>query len=378
MNQNHKRIGKESIRINGLPFACEKCVLPKGGAGVNFFHNGNSGKICNFCSEHQEPTFLGEERLICDLNLDTNEQIGITVSGGKDSLYVWMKLVDLLGSNRVIAFNHRKVGLVHPIAEENLARAEKILGSKLIQFSDAKMLPRFHKNLSALLANPDPAMVRVALCAGCRFGISGEMFALGEERDITKFVSAASYLELAPFKAAIMKSKGNGDEKTGLLKGVKENPLYYHSDNIQTIMQDDRHCHKTQLSGKKSFDLYPQIQYFDFDRYVPNVPSQYEAAVKERLNWHRPERSWHFDCLIESFKDIFYYGTLGYTETDYNLSAMVRHKLLSRNEAERQLLEYRKKLINSEEEIAELMNKLGVKSLIPQMENFYQNSVFLS
>lgn len=364
--------------VSGLPFACEICVLPKGCAGVKFSYNGNGGKVCDFCSEHQEPSFLGDEQLVCDLDLGIGEQVGITVSGGKDSMYVWMRLVDLLGPDKVVAFNHRKVGLVHPIAEDNLARAEKVLGSELVQFSDTKMLPRFRKNLSALLANPDPAMVRVALCAGCRFGISGKMFALGEKRGIAKFVSAASYLELAPFKAAIMRSKGNGDEKAGLLRGIEENPLYCHSDNIQTVMLDDRHCHKTQLAGGESFDLYPQIQYFDFDRYIPNIPSQYEAAVKERLDWRRPERSWHFDCLIESFKDIFYYGALGYTETDYNLSAMVRHGLLSRDKAINQLLKYRTKLINSREEIIELMDKLGVKSLTSQMEDFYQNSVFLS
>ena len=377
---NISTIEKEKVEavIESLPLACEKCVLPKGCAGVNFSHyNDNGETICNFCSEHQEPSFLGSEQLVRDLSLGAGEQIGITVSGGKDSMYVWMKLVDLLGSDKVVAFNHHKVGLVHPIAEENLVQAEKILGSELVQFSDTEMLPRFRKNLAALLANPDPAMIRVALCAGCRFGISGEMFALGKKRNIAKFVSAASYLELAPFKAAIMKSKGGSDERIGLSKGLEENPLYCHGDNIQIIMLDDRHCHKAQLANGRSFDLYPQIQYFDFDRYVPNIPSRYEAAVKKKLAWRRPERSWHFDCLIESFKDVFYYGTLGYTETDYNLSAMVRYGLLSRDEAINQLRKHRTKLINSKGEIIELMNKLGVEHLTSQMEDFYQNSIFL-
>ena len=106
------------------------------------------------------------------------------------------------------------------------------------------------------------------------------MFTLGEKKNITKFVNAASYLELAPFKAAIMKLKGHGDERTGLLKGIEENPLYRHDDNIQTIMLDDCHCHKTQLAGGNSFDLYPQIQYFDFDRYAPNIPHNTRQLLK--------------------------------------------------------------------------------------------------
>lgn len=367
---------KDKIII-GLPLGCGKCVLPKGYAGA-VFHSINSETVCNFCIEHQERKFLGDKQLICDLNLDADERVGVTVSGGKDSLYAWMWLVDRLGSERVVAFNHRKVGLVHPIAEDNLRRAAKILNSEFVKFSDTEMLPRFRKNLAALLANPDPAIVRAALCAGCRTGISGKMFALGKSKSITKFVNAASYLELAPFKAAHMKTKGDGNEKLGLLKGLKENPLYDHGDSIQTIMMDDDHCHKTQLAGGKSFELYPEIRYFDFDQYIPNIPSQYETAVRRRLGWNRPERSWHFDCLVESFKDVFYYGTLGYTETDYKLSAMIRHGLLSRDEATVRLLSARKKLIDNKEKTIELMKQLGVGHLISQMENFYKNSRFLS
>ncbi|MBU3924988.1 hypothetical protein KJ854_03555 [Patescibacteria group bacterium] len=352
-------------------------MLPKGYAGA-VFHSINSETVCNFCIEHQERKFLGDKQLICDLNLDADERVGVTVSGGKDSLYAWMWLVDRLGSERVVAFNHRKVGLVHPIAEDNLRRAAKILNSEFVKFSDTEMLPRFRKNLAALLANPDPAIVRAALCAGCRTGISGKMFALGKSKSITKFVNAASYLELAPFKTALMKTKGDGNEKLGLLKGLKENPLYDHGDSIQTIMMDDDHCHKTQLAGWKSFELYPEIRYFDFDQYIPNIPSQYETAVRRRLGWNRPERSWHFDCLVESFKDVFYYGTLGYTETDYKLSAMIRHGLLSRDEAMDQLLIARKELIDNKEKTIELMKQLGVGHLISQMENFYKNSRFLS
>lgn len=134
----------------------------------------------------------------------------------------------------------------------------------------------------------------------------------------------------------------------------------------------------SQLAGGKSFKLYPEIRYFDFDQYIPNIPSQYEAAIRRRLSWNRPKRSWHFDCLAESCKDVFYYGALGYTETDYKLSAMVRHGLLSRNEAMDQLLIARKELIDSKEKTIELMRQLGIEHLIFQMENFYRNSHFLS
>ena len=175
-----------------------------------------------------------------------------------------------------------------------------------------------------------------------------------------------------------MKAKGGGDERQGLLVGLKENPLYNHDDNIEVIMLEDEHCHKTKLTGGGSFKLYPDIRYFDFDKYFPNTPDQSETAVRERLDWNRPERSWHFDCLIEQFKDLFYYGLLGYTETDYHLSAMVRHRLITRDEAISRLIDARGKVINSREEIFGLMNQLGIDYLVSEVAEFYENSPFLS
>ncbi|MFH1392740.1 MAG: hypothetical protein ABIG90_03700 [bacterium] len=362
---------------HGLPIGCSKCVIPENYAGARFYSVDNN-PTCNFCLNHQEREFLGEQQLIADLSLEDEEQVGVTVSGGKDSLYTWMWLVDNLGPEKVVAFNHNKIGFVHPLAQENLKRSEKILGSELMQFHDEKMLPRFRNNLAALLSRPDSAMVRVALCAGCRIGISGKMFELGKNKNISKFVSSASYLELAPFKAALMKAKSDGSEKEGLLIGLNENPLYNQGDSLEAIMIDDEHCHETQLSGKKGFRLYPEIRYFDFTDYIPNIPSKYEKIVKERLGWQRPERSWHFDCMIESFKDLFYYGILGYTETDFKLSSMIRYNLISREEAIKQLLEARRKIINSREGIFSLMQDLGVRGLISQVNDFYRNSSFLS
>lgn len=217
--------------------------------------------------------FLGADQLIKDLNLRGKEQVGVTVSGGKDSLDTWMWLVDNLGPEKVVAFNHQKAGLVHPTAAEN--------------------------------------------------------------------------------------------------------PLYDHDDNLQVIMLEDEHCHKVQLTGGGSFSLYPGVRYFDFDQYFPNIPDETELKVKERLGWQRPARSWHFDCLIEQFKDLFYYGLLGYTETDYYLSAMIRHGLISREEAVARLMEMRTEVINSQGAIFELMGQLGVDHLIPQVTEFYESSPFL-
>lgn len=363
----------------GLPIGCDSCVLPVGYAGTEFIQSTEGSTICNYCTDHREPVFLGFDQLIKDLDLQSGEKVGVTVSGGKDSIWMWMKLVDILGSEKVTAFNHHKAGLVHPLAEENVQKAKEILHTDLVMVSDEDMHTRFKKNLEVLLGNPDPAMIRVALCVGCRYGITGAMYAEGKKLGINKFMSAASYLELAPFKSCLMKMKGSGDEHLGLEVGLKESPEYsWSNENLIYIRRDDAHCYKTELSGRKSMSMYPNVHILDLDTYVPNIPSRNEEEVKERIGWRRPARSWHFDCQIESFKDVFYYGTLGYTETDFNLSAMVRHGLISREEALKNIYSAREEIVNGKENIFELMELLGVGKLKDKMNSFYEHSKFLS
>lgn len=159
--------------------------------------------------------------------------------------------------------------------------------------------------------------------------------------------------------------------------GLRENPGYDHGDNLWVIETDDRHDQKRKLAGGRSRSLYPSVEFLDFDNYFPNVPNERETLVSDRLQWRRPRRSWHFDCLIEDFKDVLYYGLLGYTETDYYLSAQVRHGLLDRNAAVSALLRARDVVIRGLGDTLALMDKLGLEHLQDRMREFYFSSPFL-
>ena len=149
---------------------------------------------------------------------------------------------------------------------------------------------------------------------------------------------------------------------------------------MDVIMLEDEHCHKTQLTGGGVYRLYPDVRFFDFDSYFPNDPDLYAKSVRERFGWKAPAdgRDWHFDCLIEPFKDLFYYGTLGYTEMDYRLSAMVRFGLIDRSEAINQLMVARRGAVGGCEKMFNLMENLGVGNLINRVNDFYKSSTFLS
>jgi len=68
---------------------------------------------------------------------------------------------------------------------------------------------------------------------------------------------------------------------------------------------------------------------------------------------------------------------LGYTETDYNLSAMIRYNLITLESAKQQLLKSRREIVEGKEDVFKLMEQLEVGHLIPSMNSFFMSSPFL-
>lgn len=326
---------------------------------------------CKFCQNFEAPSFLGKERLIADLALAPDEQVGITVSGGKDSIYMWAKLCEMLGADHVVAFHHHKVGLTHPYASENIMEAKRRLGSRLVIVEDHEMLQHFRRNLRGLLEDPRPEIVRMVLCTGCRYGITRALYLEGGRLGIRKFLSGASYLELAPFKEELIEDAEAVDNYLTM------NPVYAYGDNIKKIRRDSGLKYKNNLSHAQGIGHLGDVALYDFDHYFPNHPERTERYVIAHMGWKRPERSWHFDCVVEMFKDVFYYGLLGYTESDFKLSAMVRHHLLTREEADHQLAVWNHRLANSLPSVLALLDSVGCSDLKPAMKSFFIKAPYL-
>lgn len=352
---------------------CNSCVLPVRYEQADF----KKGK-CMYCRNFEAKTFKGADALVKELDLKEKERIGITVSGGKDSIYMWGELVDLLGADRVVAFTYYKDKLSSPVALENVYKAQKVLGSKLIQINDEDSIKYFRHNLKVLLNKPDPAAVRVLLCVGCRYGITENLYKRGEEMGIQKFVSGASYLELAPFKEELLKAKSeNGDIDEGLEKIIAERPDLDWRENLDRIRRDQKYKYKNNDSLENNFQKGYKYKLFDFDDYFENVPNETEKEVQRRYDWKKTNRSWHFDCRIEDLKDVFYFGMLGYTEFDFKCSAMVRYHLISREEAMNQLYQQAIDIRNSYPRMVELLKELDAQDCIEDLKEFYKTAKFL-
>jgi hypothetical protein len=338
----------------------------------------HGGGVCPFCREFHAKTFRGAEALKRDLALQPGERVGITVSGGKDSTYMWGVLTDLLGADAVQAFTYFKPGVSSDVALANVKKAARVLGSEPVIVSDSGVYDRFRRNLRIFLAHPDAASVRVLLCTGCRYGITENLYRRGAELGIYKYISGASYLELAPFKEDLLTAKGGGDIDAGLEAVIRAYPALDYGDNLMYIRRDQNFKYKNNDTLENNFGADYAFDLFDFDDYFPNDPAKIEAAVVERFDWKKTNRSWHFDCEIEDWKDVFYFGLLGYTELDFKLSTMVRYGLLTRDEALAAVAKQAAHLRDSLAERQEKLTALGLTDCAGALARFYEESPYLS
>jgi hypothetical protein len=357
-----------------LKIACRCCVLPAGYAGATF-----SGGVCNFCRKFRKRSFLGERAFRRALPADKEQLVGVFVSGGKDSGAALASVIEAVGPERTVAITSDKGRLVHPLARRNLDNLQKNTGCGFVRVPDPDFYPRFLKNLSAFLEGPDPAMLRAVLCAGCRHAISLKLLAEVAKHGINTVVNAASYLELAPFKSALMRENGNGDETNGLLLGLMENEQYRHDGNLEVIVRDHGLCHEKQFHTSLGCTRVGDINYVHYFDYVENDPRRVRQEVQAKLEFELPDgEDWHYDCLVEPFKDFLYYGLLGYTETDFHLCEMIRYKVISRTEALEALDAKRDAIVANVDGVIELAEKLGCHRNVPwQLHDFARNSPYL-
>ena len=346
-----------------------------------FFGGFDKAGTCRTCRTFVDKTtfFKGADALKRDVNLQPGEKLGVTVSGGKDSIYLWARMAEIFGADNVLAFCYYRPGITHPLAMENIRNTGRILGAEYFVYTDKTAYERLKINFRILLKNPQPAAVRVLLCSGCRYGITRTLHDMGAEKGITKYISGASYLELAPFKEEYLQAKSiHGDIDEGFENLLAEYPQLDFDDNLDVLRRDQRFKYKNNDTKDNNFRSGYDYELFDYDNYCENNPEEIEKYVVERFNWQKSDRSWHFDCKIEDFKDALYYGMLGYTECDFKYSAMVRYGLLTREESIRLTEEHHRSIRNGLSGLISKLYDMGLEELVPDLARFYAESAFLS
>ncbi len=343
---------------------CQKCIMPLSSPIVFL----NKAGECNFCSNHQEIGFLGEEELL--RVIESYRSIGeydciVNISGGRDSTFTLLKMAKDY-SLKVLAVNYENP-FTHPQAKKNIANAVRRLDVKLIQFSFKN--DRYEKvlrnNILTWFKNPATAMVPV-ICIGCKI-IWPRILKIAKERGVKLIVNGGNPYEYTSFKKELLGVRNSSAlEKTylwnivGLINESIRNLGYlnlrYLPITLKAFLFSNQYAIGSRVFGHgiRRIDLF---HYLEWDE------KMVLSRIQDELDWNSPKEhhgTWRFDCQISHLKDFLYLKTIAMTEKSDFYSKLVRSGKISRNEALQRIEMENQIQINA---IEQLFAKLQIGSI---------------
>ncbi|MDD2983060.1 MAG: hypothetical protein PHQ74_06700 [Crocinitomicaceae bacterium] len=355
---------------------CIKCLLPSDYLNIELNQEG----VCQHCRDFQTTDFRGVEQLLKDieipLSLNTSKKYDCVVgfSGGRDSTYLLWYVVKVLKLRPLAVFSDDL--FIPEIALENIASTCKILGVDLraIKHNNLKRCIKHH--LNAWIKRPVPESL-MFINVGERIGYE-RLVELEAIKEGVKLIwgGRTPIQEEEKYKAELIKfsqspgRQGKVDWIMGYLKQVILNPS----------LAANLFCLKVQYQEfmvgkwKKKLILKNNLTIIHpFYDYVHWKEDEIENLLFNDLQWKVPEgktNTSRFGCEVDSLRQYLFYRTLGYNDTNVDLSYLIRDGQITREAAKLKLEE---SLDFSEEYIVYILNKAGVKGekFIKKLEKKY-------
>jgi hypothetical protein len=316
---------------------CTRCVLPSTTPNITF----NDEGICNYCLTYQKFIHKGEEELLKILDSHRSNRkydCLVTISGGRDSAYVLLKLVKDYRM-KVLAVNYENP-FTHPQAKENIKNMIRILNVDIVQFRHKNQIHErtLRDNLKVWLRKPSPAAVPM-ICIGCRL-MWREIIRIARKHDIHCLVSGSNPLENASFKKVLLHIPEDAPSKfyspqnlPGIVLEAFKNISYLKPRYLSTTLKSFLFTNPSAIGSVLLGHGMDKIDLFHFIKWDEK---EIISRIKSELDWDYPAEApstWRFDCKIEHLKDYMYLKTLGMTEKDDFYSKMIREGLITREAA---------------------------------------------
>lgn len=310
------------------PGRCSRCILPDTFPDVRFDESG----VCSLCSSHQACTALGEARLrkLVGNRRGSTYDCVVTVSGGKDSVYVLHYVVTKLNL-RPLAVMYDS-GFQADLAKENAARACEALGVPLVVKAANWRTQR--RMLEELLRISQIGGTFFNTCMNCEANIRAiAINAAAEHRVPFLFHGTAAVEKVGtpPFM-----------RRRSFLRRIpsRSRPrLFYHAARYCLHSIRQRMEMKLPLRLRflpKGIPHFPdgETQTIHFYDYIEWEPAEAVALLKDTLGWRcPPDREHRFDCLLHCLANHHWLRELGITWDGFIYAAMVREELITREQA---------------------------------------------
>jgi hypothetical protein len=359
---------------------CTKCLLPTDYLNIELDSNG----VCQHCRDYPQTKYLGTEKLVeaikKPLSLNTSKKYDCVVgfSGGRDSTYLLWYLVKALKLRPLAVFSDDL--FIPDIALENIANTCRILGVELRAIKHDNLKKCIKHHLNAWIKRPVSESLMV-INVGERIGYETlvELEAIKEGVHLI-FGGRTPIQSEEKYKTEIMKINHKGGILSwimGYFKQVLLNPslalnLFCLKIQYKEFMGDKW---KAKLIKKNNLTiLHPFYEYIHWNE------KKIEDVLFNELNWQTPKGSkqtGRIGCEIDTLRQYLFYRTLGYNDTNVDLSVLIRDGQLTRMEAAKQL---EVGLDISDDYIKYIITKAGVDAerFMKKLDAKYTKVVFKS
>ena len=308
---------------------CVKCLLPKNFPGITFSDNG----LCSICKNWNTPIPRGLDSL---LNLISEKEVILNLSGGRDSCYAQSQLHVLQIKTTAFTYDW---GFISTAARENMALlCGKFSHEHVVVSPDLEANRKIVRAvLECWLQNPDVAVIPLLMAGDKPF--HSLSIKIAKERGNSPIIQADHYLETTGFKSMLAgarvdfnQTQGGVNYRLDFTSIIKMGIKY-----TNFVRKIKNHRSKVFLQMVKSFFVYYQLKH-SFIRIFDYIPWDEKIIDKElsNLGWKSNARShsakWRMGDSTAPMYNSLYLLNLGYTENDAMISNQIRAGLISRKE----------------------------------------------
>lgn len=319
---------------------CKKCLLPTNYLNIEIDKNG----VCQHCNGFKHQNFKGEKQLLEDirpaLGLNTSSKYDCVVgfSGGRDSTYLLWYIVKKLKLRPLAVFSDDL--FIPEIALQNTINTCRILDVELRAIKHDNLKRCLPHHLNAWIKRPVPESL-MFINVGERIGYETlvELEAVKEGVHLI-FGGRTPIQSEEVYKTDIMKINNKGGIVSwilGYFKQVLLNPslalnLFCLSVQFKEFMGNKW---KNKLIKENNLTIiHPYYEYIHWNE------KEIEDVLFNELNWISPKgkkQTGRIGCEVDTLRQYLFYRTLGYNDTNVDLSVLIRDGQLSRFEASKKL-----------------------------------------
>lgn len=341
---------------------CKQCVLPADYVNIKLDNEG----ICQHCREFQPTSFLGTEKLLEDiqpaLKLNRSKKFDCVVgfSGGRDSTYALWYVVKVLHLRPLAVFSDDL--FIPEIAHRNMENVCRALNVELRKIEHDNLKKCLPHHLNAWIKRPVPESL-MFINVGERIGYETLVELEAIKEGVHLIFGGRTPIQAAEkYKTELMLINNTGGINSwfrGYAKQVILNPaLAANLNSLKIQLQEFRNTKwkKKLVSKHKLTIIHPFFKYFHW------VQSELEDVLFNELKWEKPQgakNSARFGCEVDTLRQFLFYRTLGYNDTNVDLSYMIRDGQITKDQA----LELLESTVNIPEKyIHYILTKAGINA----------------